>query len=525
MSAPSRPPVSIGRTEILIFLLLSFSGAYFRHPVEYDNTLSRYLLLSSVADFGRLDIGRYEGDTVDVSVHGGRTFSNKAFGAPLLALPFYGALRRWTPVRWDPPLSTRACYLVRLWAVSLPYALMGLVWYRLLLAMGVAALDAYLALLAYAFGTLAWVHASLFSGHQTAASLAFCSFAVLWRLGQRPETSGWPWLGAGLLAGLAALSDYLCGWAALALAAYAWRRGRSWQTRAAFLSGLGLCGALLAAYDTACFGLPWRLSYARLGPGFGEISRHASLGIGLPQPVSLLRLLLSPSRGLFFIMPVLLMALPGFAALYRRGEEHRDEFWLLAVIAFGVLWANAGYYGWHGGWSFGPRYMVCALPFLAFPMAFALDRWWIIPLWALSFLQILAAQAVMPHTPLYIDNPIIECLLPLGHYGYWADSLGVHRLLPGAWSLAPGLAVMLGLAWLGRPAAHGHGVPASRVWRALYSAACVGVLAALAGVRSPAPATVHRYNAKLLEDAAQALPVERLRQGAAEEHRLAGDGL
>ena len=160
---------------------------------------------------------------------------------------------------------------------------------------------------------------------KTAASLAFCSFALLWRLGQRHGSSGWPWLGAGLLAGLAALSDYLCGWVALVLAAYAWRRGRSWQTRTAFLLGVGLCLALLAAYDTACFGLPWRLSYARLGPGFGENWRQGFLGIGLPRPVTLLRLLFSPSRGLFFIMPVLLMALPGFAALYGRGKGRRNE--------------------------------------------------------------------------------------------------------------------------------------------------------------------------------------------------------
>jgi hypothetical protein len=512
--------IARSRSEIIIFLLLFFSASYFRHPVEYDNTLSRYLLLSSVVDYGRLDIGRYAGDTVDVSLHDGRTFSNKAIGAPLLALPFYEALRRWTPIRRDPPLSSRAIYLIRLWASSLPFALMGLVWYRLLLAMGVSALDAYLAVLAYAFGTLAWLHASLFSGHQTAASLAFCSFAVLWRLGPRQGSSGWPWLGAGLLAGLAALSDYLCGWIALALAVYAWRRGRSWQMRAAFLLGLGLCLFLLAAYDTACFGLPWRLSYALMGPGFGENWRQGFLGVALPRPANLLRLLFSPSRGLFFIMPVLLMALPGFAALHRRGEGRRDEFWLLAVAVCGVLLANAGFYAWHGGWSFGPRYMVCALPFLAFPMAFALDRRWLIPLGTLSLLQNLAAQAVMPHTPSYIENPIVECLLPLLHYGYWAENLGAARFLPGAWSLAPGLAVMLGLAWLGRPAARDSGAAVSRGWRVLYGAFCAGVPAALLCVRSPAPAAVHRYNAKLLEDAAQAAFSPTLARGAAEERRL-----
>jgi hypothetical protein len=391
--------------------------------------------------------------------------------------------------------------------------------------MGVSAIDAYLSLLAYAFGTLAWIHASLFSGHQTAASLAFCSFAALWSLGRSPETSLWPWLGAGLLAGLGALSDYLCGWAALVLAVYAWRQGRCWRQRAAFFCGLGLCLALLAAYDTACFAAPWRLSYARMGPAFGEGWRQGLLGFGLPVPANLLRLLFSPARGLFFTMPVLLMALPGFAALYRRAQGRRDEFWVLAAISLGVLFANAGFYGWHGGWSFGPRYLVCALPFLALPMAFAMDRRWIVPLGLLSLLQVLAAQAVTPHTPQYIVNPVIECLLPLARHGYWADSLGSCRLLPGAWSLAPVLVVTLGLAWLGRPAAEGEGARACRGWRVLYAAACLGVPAALAWTRSASPAAVHNYNAKLIEDAAAVAPSEELRQGALQEHRLAAGAL
>lgn len=469
--------------------------------MEYDNTLSRYFLLSSIVDFGRLDIGRYAEDTADKSVYQGRTYSNKAIGAPLLAVPFYFLLRKLTPLRRDPPLSFRACYLVSLWTSALPYALTGVVLYLLLLSMGVAAIDAYLAVLAYAFGTLAWTHATLFSGHQTAASLALMSFAALRCLGKTASVDPSAWAGAGLLLGLAGLTDYLCGWTAVVLAAYAWRRGPTLKTRLAFLAGLAACGAVLAAYNTACFDAPWRMSYAEMGPAFDGEWRQGWCGIRWPDPRQLLHLLVSPSRGLFFIMPVLLMALPGLGVMFRKGRELHDEAWLLALVPAGLLLANAGYYGWHGGWAFGPRYLVVALPFLAVPLAFALDRLWFAPLFCLSFLQLFGAQAVMPHVPQYIANPLVECLLPLWRQGYLADNLGAHRLLPGAWSLAPWFVVALGAAWLGRPPVEPGGCQRPRGWRPVYAAASLAILAGLVWVRSSDARTVDRYNVRLLEEA------------------------
>jgi hypothetical protein len=40
------------RFEAFLFLFFLFCAAYFRHPVEYDNGLSRFFLLSAVVDDG-----------------------------------------------------------------------------------------------------------------------------------------------------------------------------------------------------------------------------------------------------------------------------------------------------------------------------------------------------------------------------------------------------------------------------------------------------------------------------------------
>ena len=53
--------------EKLIFCMLLFSGACFYHPVEYDNTASRYFLVSAIVDYKTLSIDTYKGWNIDKS--------------------------------------------------------------------------------------------------------------------------------------------------------------------------------------------------------------------------------------------------------------------------------------------------------------------------------------------------------------------------------------------------------------------------------------------------------------------------
>lgn len=514
--------MAAGRPGWALFLLMLFSAAAFHHPVEYDNTLSRDFLMSSVVDDGRLDLEMYRGRTVDVSVYGGRVFSNKAFGLPLLGAPAYWLARHAGGLG---PLSPLPIYLARVWAVSLPFALLGPIFYQLLLAMGAGAGDAFLAALAYALGTIAWNHASLFSGHATAGSFAFLSFAACWSSIRSKSAAGWRWFGAGLLTGLGVLCEFQAAVAAAALTVYVLLRARGAGARAAFLAGGGVCLALLLAYDAVCFGSPWSLSYAHQGPQFAASAAGGFLGLARPDLGNLLRLLVSPARGLFFIMPVLLLSIPGFVALFRR-RESRPEAAVLASIALGALLLNAAYVNWHAGWTFGPRYLISMLPFLVVPMAFGMDRAWFIPLFLLSFLQVGLAQAALPYAPQAIRNPLVESLWPLFREGYRSDNLGTLLGLSGAWSLLPWLLITGGLAAWGWPE---RGAPflaarrrGARAWGWLYGAACAGVVCGLAAVRSPREATAHGYNAKLMSDYAQVRPSPAVSAAIVEETRLHG---
>lgn len=523
------------RTRIGLFVLLFFSVAWFHHPVEYDNTSSRYYLLSAAVDFGRLDIDMYKDETIDVSVSGEHTYSNKAIGAPLLAAPVYAFLRRLTPLRHDEPLSMRAKYICRVVTTSLPHALLGVVLYGMMISAGAASGAAFYATLAYAFGSIAWIHGTIFSGHQLAACMAFFSFAMI--RGASIEGCGraWRWWMAGILAGLGGLSDYTAVYLAGVLTVYAFVRAPRLLAAVSFVAGGALTAALLFAYNTHCFGGPFSLSYAKLGYGqFAEGASRGLWGVTFPDFSALVALLVSPARGLFFIMPIFLVALPGIWIWILRcrsmpksvsvSARYADIAVVIAAVT-GYLIINAGFYGWHGGWTFGPRYLVPMLPFLALPMAFAVERGWLAALFAVSLAQVGLAQAAMPHSPEFFFNPWVECLWPLFGYGYAASNPGILLGLSPALSTLLFVVVSVLLVWFIRPDAEVQGeIHAGQMasWRVIYSLAICVIVGGLCLVRTPAPAAIHSYNARLLGHAAYATRSAQLARASIHEQMMTG---
>ena len=425
--------------------------------------------------------------------------------------------------------------------------------------MGATPVSAFAAVMAYAFGTIAWINAMLFGGHQIAANFAFFSFAGVWSLSRQPNRGRLAaWFGAGLLAGLAALADYTAMYLAAVLTGYAVKKAQSTNRTLAFVGG-GLVTALaLAVYNAKCFGNPWSLSYAHLGyEEFAAGAEHGVLGISMPDPSVLLALLFSCARGLLFIMPVLCLSLAGFRAWIAGTGEVRNPWRIEGVtvvfVVIGYLLMNAGFYGWHGGWAFGPRYLVPALPFLILPMAFAIDWMWYSVLLLISALQVACAAIGVPHTPQDFRNPIVECILPLIRDGYVAVNAGNLLGFEGLLSIVPWLAVTVATIWWIRPAvsvarAHasttsittrrkrpgekgsraraddsrreGPGAAPGRAWKVVYAAAAVGVVLGFILVRTPQIVDQHFFRFRLLLDAGSVLSSESLRQAAIREYRL-----
>jgi hypothetical protein len=380
--------------------------------------------------------------------------------------------------------------MVNMATSALCFAGLGVLLYLLGAQLGGDTRAALLMAFAFSFGSIAWVHATMFSGHIMAAAFSFLAFAVLWWL--RRQTAEPPQgadrrrlhlllaLVAGLAAGVGALCDYTALFIALVLALYALASRLPLMQKASFALGGALCASQLLIYNWTNFGAPFSMSYGHMTrQEFAEGAGQGVLGVGAPSMSVLLQLLASPARGLLFIMPVFLFAVAGLAVMWRQRRDLRAEWWVVISVSVGCLLINAGFYGWHGGWAHGPRYLVPMLPFLALPMVFAPLRGWPFGLaLTVSLVQVVPGVVAFPYTPQNIINPLRDMVLPLMRHGYLAENglywLGASKTL-GVLAGLTTLAVLSVLTW--RSLRNGPRQTATRASRPLAAVVVASTLA------------------------------------------------
>ena len=102
---------------------------------------------------------------------------------------------------------------------------------------------------------------------------------------------------------------------------------------------------------------------------------------------------------LFAASPVLVFAFAFALPELRRGR--RLEIAVGLSIFLSYLAMNASFNAWHGGFAFGPRYLVPAIPFVAFGLVPAFHRWPRVTAAAAaaSIAVCLAATAIDPMPP------------------------------------------------------------------------------------------------------------------------------
>jgi hypothetical protein len=236
-------------------------------------------------------------------------------------------------------------------------ALTAWLFFRLCLRHGASRRVARFAALALATGSLVWVYArypfteivqvACFTGFFLAAS----------DLGR--ELSRRHALAVGFWAGLLVNTKYvyvLCLPGAVLTLALAHRRSPRPLARALGHAGLGLLpGALMALlYNYLRFGSPLKTGYSGVAGAMVENVALSCWGF-----------LFSPGKSIFIYVPPLLLAALGLRRFWR---QHRTSgLLMLATVAPLALFYGA-FPSWPGDWSWGPRYLVFAVPVLLLPM-------------------------------------------------------------------------------------------------------------------------------------------------------------
>lgn len=409
---------------------------------------SRYTLTAAIVERGTVVLDEYVDVLgIDRAERAGHTYSDKAPGQPILAVPFYAAGRLVgvedaTNLRVERNLGV---WWVTLWSAAIPGAVVALMMFRR--ARREDEGRALVATLSVFFGTLLFPFSTVLFGHVLAAMFLYLSYMLL-LLPPRSVVL----LGAGLAAGLAVAVEYTALIGVVILGVFCvTRHGK----RAIAWVGGGIPVAVaLGVYNLVAFGDPLTLSYQFTAfDQVTETSRPLFAMFSSASMENLVRLFFD-GRGLLFAMPIVLVGI-GAAVWSGLRRDEKGEAWLaltmiLAFLVLPVVWGNP----W-GGDSPGPRYMVPALPFLLLPVVWAWRRWPRLTTFAAS----LGAITMLAAT---VTNPFLDRFTSAG-LGAWlsflrsgdtVDTLATMSFgTPLGWTIHLVLVVGLVVALFAKPSA------------------------------------------------------------------------
>ena len=188
-------------------------------------------------------------------------------------------------------------------------------------------------------------------------------------------------------------------------------------------AGGAIAAAILLAYNTAAFGSPFHLGYAS-EEGFEQL-QTGLFGISRPEWWRVREILIGSYRGLLPIAPLVAVMPIGLALL---AASRRRVAPAMAAAAIGVFYLvlNASYFYWEGGWAFGPRQVMPALPFLALGLAPLWDGWKaagrvvLAGAWLWGAALTLVAVSTTPQPPASIMRPVSELMVPAFLEGHLA---------------------------------------------------------------------------------------------------------
>jgi hypothetical protein len=479
----------VTRTRLALFALLFLSYAYFYQAGGWNQN-SRFNLVRAITNDHSLQVDPYHRSTGDQAVFEGHYYSDKAPGLSFTAVPVVMIGRAILAVGGGDPESYEGIawlsWLATAFTAGLFTALSAVVLFTVSVELGATRGGALFGALTYGLATPMWPLATLFIGHAFSAACLVFAFAAATRIeNDNAAKSDLHALVVGLAAGWATVSEFTAAIPAAVLAVYAavnvWPLGRTRALRSigVVAAGATICTVVLMAYQYACFGSPFHIAYSSEQAGF-EGMQTGVFGIHLPNGAALSQILFGRYRGLLPLAPVLIFAPLGWVAMIRWVRLKPDATHVIraraacvaAIIAAYYILLNASYTYWEGGWSYGPRHLSPAIPFLCLGLA---ALWTIAPRPARTALAAfaaygaalaLAATATMAQPPDTFKRPVSELLLPAFRDGdlalntqrftdSGANPLRAHTVPQAAWNLGmkAGLRghaslVPLALVWL-----------------------------------------------------------------------------
>ncbi|MFX0115871.1 MAG: hypothetical protein ACFFB3_15075, partial [Candidatus Hodarchaeota archaeon] len=349
--------------------------------IATTNPGSRFMLTKYFAKYGRfwilpedqIDYVSRKYSQLDFSVYKGKIYSDKAPGPSLLMVPLYWLAQVTLTVQAylqngsvkDQDVDELAQTLIIIFLL-LFHAITVIRAYDLCRILGFDHLPSFLTSLVLAFATIWYPYTSTFFSHAIVGSLLLHTTFYLFR----SKASSWSakeLLLGGIFASLALSAEYAVIFLFPCLILYillpirlkkAWIRKKILQI-GLFWIPIAIAGFLLAVYHYICFDNPFSTPY-KYTYYFAPLQHFLN-----PIEDGLYILLFSPSRGLFFFMPVALLGLISLPSLYRRCAAEASV--LISMFLIILLWISK-FFKPDGGLAWSARHLVAVTPFLVIPL-------------------------------------------------------------------------------------------------------------------------------------------------------------
>jgi hypothetical protein len=401
----------------LIFILFFITYGYFFQGGGWNQN-SKICLVRSIIHHGTFTIDSCREDTPemifantgDYSFYNGHYYSNKSPGHAFLAVPSFALaeyiLKHLFPA--NPELQVRvSSYCSTVCTTGLFSALLSLLIFHFALRFfHMSISDALLIAMFFGFGTLAFSYSTTFYTHQLGACFSFLSFVLILHVREkniRNEKLAIFLSGTSISFGV--LGEPYVFFILGALLIYLTTSIRTRHYIPYFILGAIPAGVVQIFYNVVCFGSPLSSCF-QFENEMINVRINGNL-FGFPSLNTILNLLILPFRGLFFSSPILIMSLPGFFIGF-KSKEFRVEVLFSTIISIIFFLLIASYFGWDGGYTVGPRYILPIYPFLFLVAIFSFNY---LPkifkiLGVISIIINLSITVVGNEIPREIKNPL-----------------------------------------------------------------------------------------------------------------------